>query len=39
MFCCPNGHKSKLRKTMSMAGLREVSYDFDFDGSKVLANF
>jgi hypothetical protein len=39
MFCCPNGHKSKLRKTMSMAGLREVGYDFDFDGSKVLANF
>lgn len=39
MFCCPNGNKSKLRNTMSAAGLREIQYEFDFEGSKVVANF
>ena len=39
MFCCPNGGKSKLRQAMSVAGLREINYDFDFEGAKVVANF
>ncbi|MBV9182331.1 MAG: galactokinase [Acidobacteria bacterium] len=38
MFCCPNGGKSKLRANMSAAGLREIKYDFEFEGSKIVAN-
>ena len=39
MFCCPNNHKVQLRKTLKEAGLREMPYDFDFEGAKVLVNF
>ncbi len=39
MLCCPNGHKSKLRSVMASEGLREMGYDFDFEGAKVLVNF
>jgi len=39
MFCCPNGHKASLRKALTEAGLREMPYDFDFEGAKVLVNF
>ncbi len=39
MFCCPNGCKGRLRKTLTAAGLREMPYDFDFEGAKVLVNF
>jgi len=39
MLCCPNGRKTKLRQSMSSAGLREVFYEFDFEGSKVVADF
>jgi D-glycero-alpha-D-manno-heptose-7-phosphate kinase len=39
MFCCPNGHKSQLRKAMARAGLREMPYGFDFEGAKVMVNF
>jgi len=38
MFCCPNGSKNKLRQTMAAAGLREMTYDFDLEGAKVLVN-
>jgi len=38
MFYCPNNHKAQLRKTMAAEGLREMSYDFDFEGAKVLLN-
>jgi D-glycero-alpha-D-manno-heptose-7-phosphate kinase len=38
MFCCPNGHRKHLRQTMAAAGLREMTYDFDLDGAKVLVN-
>jgi D-glycero-alpha-D-manno-heptose-7-phosphate kinase len=38
MFCCPNGHRKRLRQTMTAAGLREMAYDFDRDGAKVLVN-
>ncbi len=38
MFYCPNGRKAQLRQIMAEAGLREMRYDFDFDGAKVLLN-
>jgi D-glycero-alpha-D-manno-heptose-7-phosphate kinase len=38
MFCCRNGHKNQLRQTMTAAGLREMTFDFDLDGAKVLVN-
>lgn len=38
MFYCPNSHKARVRQAMTAAGLRELSYDFDFEGAKVLLN-
>ena len=32
-------NQTKLRKAMNKAGLRELIYDFDFEGTKVLGNF
>lgn len=39
MFCCFNNHKARLRQALAAAGLREMPYDFDFEGAKVLVNF
>jgi D-glycero-alpha-D-manno-heptose-7-phosphate kinase len=39
MFYCPNNHKARLRQALTSAGLREMPYDFDFEGAKVLVNF
>jgi D-glycero-alpha-D-manno-heptose-7-phosphate kinase len=39
MFYCANSHKAQLRHVLKVAGLREMPYDFDFDGAKVLVNF
>jgi D-glycero-alpha-D-manno-heptose-7-phosphate kinase len=39
MFYCPNSHKSQLRKALTARGWREMPYDFDFQGAKVLVNF
>ncbi len=39
MFYCPNSHKVRLRQALTAAGLREMPYDFDFEGAKVLVNF
>ncbi len=39
MFFCPNSHKTQLREVMAGEGLREMSYDFDLEGAKVLVNF
>ena len=39
MFYSPNNHKVRLRKALAAEGLREMSYDFDFEGAKVLVNF
>jgi len=39
MFYCPSLHKARLRKALTTAGLREMPYDFDFEGAKVLVNF
>ena len=38
MFYCPNSHKPGLRKALAEAGLREMRYNFDFEGAKVLVN-
>jgi D-glycero-alpha-D-manno-heptose-7-phosphate kinase len=39
MFYCPPEKKSKVREVLQQSGLREMSYEFDFDGAKVIANF
>jgi D-glycero-alpha-D-manno-heptose-7-phosphate kinase len=39
MFYCENINKCGLRKVLKSHGLRELKYHFDFDGTKVLANF
>ena len=39
MLFCPSQAKTKLRKALAAEGLREMPYDFDFDGAKVLVNF
>ncbi|MFC2036529.1 galactokinase [Chloroflexota bacterium] len=39
MFFCPNKHKTRLRSSLAAEGLREMPYDFDFEGAKVLVNF
>jgi hypothetical protein len=39
MFYCANSHKAHLRKALTAEGLREMPYDFDFEGAKVLVNF
>ena len=38
MFYCPAEHRLHLRNTMAAEGLREMSYQFDKDGAKVLMN-
>jgi len=39
MFYCPPPAKAQLRAALTAAGLREMPYDFDFDGAKILVNF
>ncbi len=39
MFCCLTQSKARLRRALAEAGLREMPYDFDFEGTKVLVNF
>ena len=39
MFYCPNGKKQQVRSVLAREGLRELSYDFDTEGAKVLVNF
>jgi len=38
LFYCEENH-SKLRKAMKEVGLKEMRYDFDYEGTKVLVNF
>ena len=38
MFCCPPKRKAQLRKALAAEGLREMPYEFDFDGAKALVN-
>ena len=37
-FYCEDGQQ-KLKATMKKMGLKELKFDFDFEGTKVLANF
>jgi D-glycero-alpha-D-manno-heptose-7-phosphate kinase len=39
LFLCPNSHKGQLRQVMAAEGLREMPFDFDFEGAKVLVDF
>jgi len=39
LFCCPNSHKRQLREAMAEEGLREMQFDFDFEGAKVVMDF
>ncbi len=39
MFQCPVDRKGDLRAALAEEGLREMRYDFDFRGAKVLVNF
>jgi D-glycero-alpha-D-manno-heptose-7-phosphate kinase len=39
MLYCPNRKKLAVRKAMAAAGLKEMPYNFDFQGAKVLVNF
>ncbi len=39
MLYCPNETKGAVRRAMAAEGLREMPYDFDFEGAKVLLNF
>jgi D-glycero-alpha-D-manno-heptose-7-phosphate kinase len=39
MFYCPPKRKNGLRKAMNAVGLREMPYEFDFEGAKILVNF
>ncbi len=38
MFYCPAQHRGALRERMAAAGLREMSFQFDTEGAKVLMN-
>ncbi len=38
LFYCEEG-KEKLRSAMTEIGLKEMRFDFDFEGTKILANF
>lgn len=39
MLYCPNGKKEPVRRALTAEGLREMPFDFDFEGAKVLVNF
>lgn len=39
MLYCPDGTKARVREAMVEGGLREMPYQFDFEGAKVLVNF
>ena len=39
MLYCPNSAKAAVRRALSAAGPREMPFDFDFEGAKVLVNF
>jgi len=39
MLYCPDRTKAAVRKVLAAEGLREMQYEFDFDGAKVMVNF
>jgi D-glycero-alpha-D-manno-heptose-7-phosphate kinase len=38
MFCCKLGCRGAMRAVLAREGLREMPYDFDLEGAKVLVN-
>ncbi len=38
MFCCGSDHPARLRRALLDEGLRELPYDFDYEGAKVLVD-
>ncbi len=38
LLYCPGSAKADVRRELTKAGLREMSYGFDFDGAKVMLN-
>lgn len=38
VFYCPNGRKADVRNALAGAGLREMSFHFDYDGAKEIVN-
>ena len=39
MLYCPSSAKATVRQVLSAEGLREMPFNFDFEGAKVLVNF
>ena len=39
MLCCPGQSKRYVRAALAAEGLREVPFDFDYEGAKVMVNF
>jgi D-glycero-alpha-D-manno-heptose-7-phosphate kinase len=39
MLYCPPSAKLEVRRALSAQGVREMAFDFDYDGAKVLINF
>lgn len=39
MCYCPSKNKTRLRQMFKENGLRELHYDFDYEGAKVMINF
>jgi len=39
MLCCPPEYKAGVRAALGSQGLREMPYEFDFEGAKVMVNF
>jgi len=39
VFYCPSPPKRQLREVLAQEGLREMAFDFDFEGAKVLVDF
>ena len=39
LFYCPNANKRQLREAVAEEGLREMQFDFDFEGAKVVMDF
>jgi galactokinase/mevalonate kinase-like predicted kinase len=38
MFFCPAQHRGQLRRRMAAEGLREMNFQFDMAGVKLLMN-
>ena len=39
MLYCPRATKPAVRRALTAEGLREMPFNFDFDGAKVVVNF